>query len=100
MILLKTVLAGLSSAIQINPDFGSAISIVYNTTHWPTSGAVARKDFQALRWLGALALLEHTQKSNMLFFRFLVRGKHRLDAQFLCGDGLRSTDRGNQRKVV
>jgi hypothetical protein len=46
------------------PLFCSAITIVYNTAHWPAHGAVARKDFQALRWLGALALLERLALSR------------------------------------
>src|SRR5262245_52813052 len=36
----------------------------------------------------------------MRLFRFLIRRKHRLDPQFLCGHGLRSTDRCNQRKII
>ena len=46
------------------PDFGFTISIVYNTAYWPAQGAVARKDFQALHWLGAVALLERLALSR------------------------------------
>jgi hypothetical protein len=48
-------------AILGNPyvaNYCREITLNFNSAHWPTAGALQRRDFRVLRWLGACALLE------------------------------------------
>jgi hypothetical protein len=38
--------------------FGRRIVAVLNTSHWPATAAVERKDWRAIKWMASLAILE------------------------------------------
>jgi hypothetical protein len=47
-----------------HPDYGTRLTAVLNTAHWPTAAAIQRKDWRAIRWLTSLAILERIALSS------------------------------------
>ena len=41
-----------------SPDYCCKITLFFNSAFWPIAGALERRDFRVLRWLGACAVLD------------------------------------------
>jgi hypothetical protein len=45
-------------------DFGRRVTVALNLAYWPATGAAARRDWTALRWLVSTAILERVFVAN------------------------------------